>query len=753
MAAPTSSDTLTLYAIQNHSFKIIRKTTVNWEKDVKTAGAGAIEVVRTGDGQWSINVATTGSFDDLLPVAEPVKHDSYSDANYFGVSYQYTAAADTLLWIDDISVSFERVILPTKIRATTQQAPNKIQASFTQNINAATAGEPTNYTFAGGAGTLTPVRAEVVDGKEVLLTFENRLPRGAATLSVEKLLDENNNEIVDAASLTVFYLLYGDVAINEIMAAPTPAIGLPEVSYIELYNRLDIPVMLSGWKMEYNATVGNIGTATLPANGYLILCAASAVDDMRAYGNATNASYMSSLTRSGKTLQLKNGEGQLLARVTYSDRWFADDAQRAGGRSLEKIDADNLSESADNWTAGADERGGTPGMPNAVQAHHPDREPPFAMSVQMIENNRLVLLLNEMFDRDKAVNRAAYEVNNGMGKPIAVHCNDTNFLQIELQFGSDFETGELYELTLKAPFCDLAGNTPGDASSRFGRLFLPAAGDVVINEVLFNPPTAGVDFVEVYNRSDRIFDLRQVKLAHRDKNNTVAAVQGVSSQAYLYPREYAVFTTDLEAVRQFYIVHVPEKVVVLKSLPSYPNESGCVVLLNEEEDVVDELLYSEKMHSGFISNPKGISLERVNPAGRTAEPANWQSAAQDAGFATPTSRNSQFNDNAADRAQAFSLRYTTFSPDGDGYRDVLFIDYNLPEAGCEASLTVYDVQGRVVRSLGRNVWLGSAGSLSWDGARDNGQRVLSGLFIVFIQSYDMQGNVKTYKLPVAVALR
>jgi hypothetical protein len=159
------------------------------------------------------------------------------------------------------------------------------------------------------------------------------------------------------------------------------------------------------------------------------------------------------------------------------------------------------------------------------------------------------------------------------------------------------------------------------------------------------------------------------------------------------------------------------------------------------------------MHSGFISNPEGVSLERVNPDRPASESANWQSAAQDAGWATPTFRNSQFNDRAADHAQAFSLRHRTFSPDGDGYQDVLYVDYALPAAGYEASLTVYDIQGRVVRSLGKNVWLGMSGALSWDGARDNGRRALSGLFIVLIRLYDMQGNVHVYKLPCAVTLR
>ena len=752
MAAPTTSDTLTLYAVRNNTFSIIRKTNINWQEDIKTAGTGAVEVVRSGAGEWSVHVAATGSFDDLQPVAPPATHDNYSTANYFGVSYQYTATADMLLWMDDISVSFERVVLPTKIRTAAQQGQNKILVSFTQNIDAATAGEVTNYTLSG-ASTFTPVRAEAVSGNEVLLTFAGLLPRGTATLRVEKLRDENDNEVTDETAVAIFYLLYGDVVINEIMAAPAPAVGLPEVSYIELYNRLELPVPLSGWKMEYNATNGNIGAATIPPHGYLILCTSSAVDDMRTYGNATNVSYISSLTKSGKTLQLRDDEGQLLSRVTYSDQWFTDETKRAGGWSLEKIDAGNLSESAANWTASTDARGGTPGMPNAVQAHNPDVEAPFIVSWQMVDDNRLSLLFNEPFDRNHAVEKNAYHVNFGMAHPAVVLCEDADFLRVELQFDKAFEAGVLYTLTLQAPFCDLAGNIPGETPYTFGRLFTPAAGDVVINEVLFNPPANGVDFVEIYNRSDKIFDLRQMKLANRDRENKVAAIQSVSQPHYLNPREYAVFTTDLEAVERFYSVPFPESVAVLKALPSYPDAEGCVVLLNENDEVMDEFLYSEKMHGGFIDNPEGISLERVNPAVSAAERANWQSAAQDAGFATPTFRNSQFNDSAGDRVQAFSLRHATFSPDGDGYQDVLYIDYNLPAAGYEASLTVYDIQGRVVRSLERNVWLGMSGSLSWDGTRDNGQRALSGLFIVFIQCYDVQGNVKVYKLPCAVALR
>jgi hypothetical protein len=689
----------------------------------------------------------------LPPVAQPVKHDNYSDANYFGISYHYSAAADTVLWMDDISVSFERVVLPTKISAATPQGQHKIRVSFTQNLDRTTVGEVTNYKFTGHSATFTPVQAVAVNDKEILLTFENPLPRGPATLRVEKLRDENNNEITDETDLYIFYLLYGDVVINEIMAMPTPSVGLPETRYIELYNRLELPVPLNGWKIEYNTTVGNIGTATIPAKGYLILCTSSAVEDMRVFGNTTNITYITSLTKSGKTLQLKNNEGQLLSRVTYSDQWFEDEIKRAGGWSLEKIDANNLSESADNWAASTDARGGTPGAENSVHAVHPDTDAPFVTDLKMLDNQTLSLTFSELFDTTKAVNPLCYTLNNNIGRPQQVLVSTDNPQQITLRFASSFVQGVVYELTLSAPFCDLAGNVPEERLYSFGNLFLPGNNDIVVNEVLFNPPVNGVDFVEIYNRSDKIFDLRQVKLANRNKDNKVAAIQTVSQQYYLPPNEYAVFTTSLDAVRQFYSVPFPEKVIIMKSLPSYPNENGCVVLLDENDEIVDEFLYSEDMHSGFINNPEGVSLERVNPGRPSDERANWQSAAQDIGFATPTYRNSQYDTKEEHASGGFNLPYEVFSPDGDGYNDVLYIDYNVGAAGYVANITIYDTQGRLVKEVEKNALLGVSGRFAWDGARHDNRKAGVGMYIIFIEYFDLNGSVTRLKKLCALAGR
>ena len=658
----STGDTLTLYAVRNNTYTIIRRTSIHWRDNIGTNGTGAVEVVRTNDGWWTISAAVGNSFDQLAPVSQPVLHSTYTDANYFGLMYTYTTTAGQLLWLDEVSLE----IIPVE-----------------------------------------PLRE----------------------------------------------LEYGDVVFSEIMAKADPSVGLPEVQYMELYNRAERDINLDGWRIYYNNTVGNIGTVVMPDSSYLILCMSTMVPLMRDYGNAVSVTNISSLTKTGKTLQLRNNRGTIMSQVSYSDKWIKDEDKRVGGWSIEKIDLDNLSGSPDNWAESQSPEGGTPGKRNSIQAVNPDTEAPFVVDLQLIDKRRLRLEISEWFQLNSALEMSAYKVNNGVGHPAEVFYDDTYPLHLVLYFSGEFVSGVVYELILQAPFCDLTGNIPEPVAYTFADLPVPAPDDVVINEVLFRPFPGGADFVELFNRSDKIFDARDLKLANRNRYGDVASIVACTENYYLYPDDYLVFTTGLDALLSFYSVPFPEKVVLLPSLPSYPNTEGCVVLLNSSDTVIDEFCYTEKMHSGFISNTAGVSLERIHPQAPSAGKSSWQSAAQSAGWATPTYRNSQFTDEHRNAADEFSLLYKVFSPDDDGFQDILYIDYNLPEPGFSATVVIYDMQGRPVRDLERNTLLGVSGRLSWDGTRDNGQKVPVGMYIVYISAYNTQGVVKIAKLSCAVVKR
>ncbi|MDR3286340.1 MAG: gliding motility-associated C-terminal domain-containing protein, partial [Prevotellaceae bacterium] len=191
-------------------------------------------------------------------------------------------------------------------------------------------------------------------------------------------------------------------------------------------------------------------------------------------------------------------------------------------------------------------------------------------------------------------------------------------------------------------------------------------------------------------------------------------------------------------------------VVIMSEFPTYPNEDGTVVLLDNENNIIDEFSYSDKMHGIFISNSEGVSLERVDFERKSSELGNWQSAAQTAGFATPTYKNSCYT-HTEKVDEPFVLSATTFSPDGDGYDDVLFIDYKMPAADFVANVSIYNIRGMFVKEICRNTTLGAEGRLTWDGSKANNAKVPIGPYIIYIEAFDANGKVYKYKKICVVA--
>jgi flagellar hook assembly protein FlgD len=95
--------------------------------------------------------------------------------------------------------------------------------------------------------------------------------------------------------------------------------------------------------------------------------------------------------------------------------------------------------------------------------------------------------------------------------------------------------------------------------------------------------------------------------------------------------------------------------------------------------------------------------------------------------------------------EPFSLNPDIFSPDNDGYNDVLEISYTFTEPGHVATIMVYDAGGRLVRSLVQNQLLGNTGSFSWNGITDDNEKASIGYYLILIEVFDLNDNIKQYK--------
>ncbi len=275
---------------------------------------------------------------------------------------------------------------------------------------------------------------------------------------------------------------------------------------------------------------------------------------------------------------------------------------------------------------------------------------------------------------------------------------------------------------------------------------------MVINEILFNPWIGGVDFVEIFNRSDKIIDVGELKIATRDNDTgeLKSLCQFSSSTHLLLPLGYLVLSIDPQKVIDQYPASNPHRFIRLNEMPAYSNTEGTAVLLDKWYNIIDELRYDESMHFSLLQDVEGVSLERLNPDKLSMDPANWHSAAETVGFATPGSGNSQFTPESESSLSVW-VEPEVFSPDNDGYNDFVQVFYDFDEPGYIANVIVFDSQGRRVRYLNNNELLGTTGSFIWDGENDAGEKASIGIYVFFIEVFNTRGEVNGYKKTCVLA--
>lgn len=277
-------------------------------------------------------------------------------------------------------------------------------------------------------------------------------------------------------------------------------------------------------------------------------------------------------------------------------------------------------------------------------------------------------------------------------------------------------------------------------------------GDVLISEVLFNPNTGGTDYVEIYNNLKNPVALKRLYLASRDSKLELTQIyQITSSRRMLNADEYLVLATDSAAVFLFYPENCPGNYQKMSKFPSFNNDMDYVVLLNEKMEILDELYYTEKMHSPLLADKKGVALERISFSKPAGDPKNWHSASSLSGYGTPGCKNSQSETGPAGKPNVW-FEPEAFSPNFDGYNDDYLIHFEPDKPRYIANATVFDANGRFVLKLAQNEILGISSKIRWNGENETGQLQTPGVYVVLVEVFDLQGNVFRFKDGVVLTL-
>ncbi|MFN8293391.1 MAG: lamin tail domain-containing protein [Chitinophagales bacterium] len=639
-------------------------------------------------------------------------------------------------------------------------ALNAIAVSFTEVCDAASATTVANYNVDNGMGNPQYVYFDSVVKNAVVLYFNQNFD----TSTIYKLTVSGVKNCVSLGlQPSTFTLAFPqraaryDVLITEIMADPDPVVELPNREYIELYNRSSKAISLKNWQL---GKIGASSAALLPdvllmPDAYLLLCSVTAAGDFSAFTYPIGVSSFPSLNNTGDAVFLKDNTGVFIHAVEYADTWYGTDSKKNGGWSLEMIDANNWCSGAANWSASVSTSGGTPGSKNSIAATKNDSALLNIVRAALLSDTVLGITFNKSLDSAAVVNANFYTVSGNIGKPQSVEVMPHLFNRVLLKFSQPFLRGTTYSIKVNG-LNDCAGNGIGiNDTARFALADSIAPNDIVINEMLFNPATAGVDYVELYNRSQKVLDIAKLVVEEREVSNPENVLEKsdtLPDTFLLFPDEYAVFTTNTDMVKAQYNVKNPQQLLLLKKLPNFPDDAGICVLKSTAGIVIDSLCYAAQWHYALLDEKDGVSLERINYNQPTNDRSNWHSAAGDIGFGTPTYLNSQFYTTGISD-DAIAVEPEVFSPDNDGYKDFTLVKYRFTEPGYQASIRIFDAIGREVKYLVKTETLSATGEFQWDGTNNDGGKARTGIYTVFVEVFNLQGKTKRFKKNVVLGAR
>ena len=348
------------------------------------------------------------------------------------------------------------------------------------------------------------------------------------------------------------------------------------------------------------------------------------------------------------------------------------------------------------------------------------------------------------------LNQTVLDVNNynliGSNFPNPSSIN-TTLSGYDLIFQDSFFGNQTLELTI-SNIEDLSGNIMFDTLE----ILVPdtaQAGEVLINEVLFDPLSGGSDYVEIVNNSNKSFDIYKYFIA--DFDNGISNLKQIDQHFILSPGNFALLSEDSSQILIDYPTNNPQAFIQM-DIPSYPNDSATIYILSPDSIVLNKFSYTDDMHFDLIKDPEGVSLERIliNSNNSNAN-LTWHSAAENVGWGTPGVANSQYIPSMSN--SDFSALNEVFSPDNDGYQDIAVFTYNLPTIGMVGNAVIYDNRGRLIKQVLNNEHLSASGEFSWDGINKYGQKASVGIYLVYFECFSNDGQIINYKATITLKTR
>jgi hypothetical protein len=725
-----TDDLVKIWQIKDGLCEVLCPTEINYQEDVGTAKAPLFRIRWDGEGRFDLFFSVDPHSEEPYLVGS-CQLEEVEWGRQLVLRYRYTSSRDMALWLDDLDLEghFEKDTVPPRVNAAEFEDAYCLELTFSEKVILAGPFSFLLNTEDNPEG-IYPDSLQVIE-EVVKLYFPDEIPnRVPHKLRLEGLLDFDGNCMRD----TVLDLIrneaqWGDLVFNEVMADPEPAIRYHE-EYLELYMRSDYPLDPEGWRLKVNEREYILNPSMLELSSEEPLSMELKPGEFMVLKGIT-------LPNDGAILSLHNPKGQLIHATSYRLPWNGTRWKKDGGWSLESPDADLLCRISSNWEFSSDPGGGSPGRINSNVTSLVDREPPLLLYAGLGDPGELLLHYSEAL-RLPGDAAASISLNPGAIVPDSFRILDPLWEILQVNFQENFQEWTVYQL-LVSGLNDCAGNESDLHEFEAGTASQPGVASVVINEIMYDPDEACPEYVELFLPGNRIFDLQDFAIHLVEEgaspDNPIALT---SHSRLILPGQYLVLTASVPHLMEAYGLEMSGQWVEVEELPGLDKSSGVIYLSDHAGNVVDMAVYSDDLHMELLDDPRGISLERVRAGHSGSDPDNWHSAASLAGYATPGRENSQSLDGGAGEGASdrrLEVESEVFSPDNDGFNDLLNITISTGGNDWVIGLLITDLQGNRIRVLANNHLAGPSHTYTWDGEGESGAMQPMGFYVIHARAY------------------
>lgn len=701
-----------------------------------------VKVLRLQEGTWQLWV----DYDDSnnFQLEGSVLDSTYTAGRYLVWECRYTSTRSQHFFLSDLWVAplYEDTV-PPKLRELEVVNSTELRLLFDEALDPVIAEDPARYSLSRGIGeAMEALPGEGADSSSVWLFFDSPMEHlETYVLTIDTLSDlRGNRSSPEQYPFTFFDVRPAqpfDVLITEIMADPSPPLGLPDAEYIELHYPGPYAIELDSWELEVGSQRRTLSNRLLLPGDYLILCREVDAALFEPYGDVLSLPSMPALSNAGTSIALYASNGNLIHQVPYTDAWYQHAQKKEGGWSLEMIDPEQACLGAVNWSASTHPLGGTPGKENSIRGYLENPALPKLLHIFPLRTDSLRVSFSGQVQRNP--DPALFSIAGGPTiSQVWPELPAGNALTMLLE--APIPLDAMLELRIEAGLQDCLGRPLAAQSALFGWPAPIEAGSIELNEIMYHPGSGAPQYLELRHRGEVPYALNELLVG----NGTLA--RALTLQRLMLPGDYLVLCPAPELLQLQFPEAQPEYVIA-QTLPNWKSPEGQVMLYTSEM-VIDSMHYHDSLHNSLLSQTRGVAMERLEGS------SHWHSAAALPGYGTPTWPNSQqWNPAETEVKRFFWLTPETFSPDGDGIDDLLQVNYAFDEPDYWADVYIYDASGRLVRKLKENTPLSLQGSLLWDGAGEQQEHLPVGVYLVWMRWWHPSGRSGNEHSPCVLARR